>query len=320
MHGFFPETWYIAERFLYHLHHHQSMRISIFLFIACCTLIPSALQSQDATERPSPERPSWVPRGLLFQPLRANIIESRMGGLVSVLPQTPRPALRLDIGHSIDLFAFNPRNVLPTDTAQTAPEVRLGADFFTFTRLRSEINFRFPVETTDFFFGVNASVKAPFADGSSLSGRLRVAHISAHLVDGYPQYQETFVYSREFVDAVAAFSPATSFGTVRFYAGASLLFHSIPDFFGTAIPQLGVDATIPLLGLHWLSLCAGYDAKILTVSGATSLAQSAQIGVKIGEKFGHGVVLSAYWYDGVSLHGMFYKQRDSYVGIGFQIE
>lgn len=201
----------------------------------------------------APERPSWIPQGLLFQPLRANVLEPRVGGLVSVLPSVQRPALRLDIGSSIDVVSFRPGNA----ASLFSPEVRLGAEFFTFTRLRSEVNFRFPVETTDFYFGVNASAKAPVNDNLSLLARLRVAHISAHLVDGYPQFQQSFVYSREFVDAVIAASWVLPFGTVRGYAGAMVLFHSIPESFGAAVPQVGADTTIPLPGIDFISACAG---------------------------------------------------------------
>lgn len=282
-----------------------------FLFCVALLFLAPNLHSQETQERPT-----WIPQGLLFQPLRANVLEPRVGGMVSVAPSSERPALRLDIGNSIDIVSFRSG----TASSLLSPEVRLGAEFFTFTRLRSEVNFRFPVETTDFYFGVNASAKTPINDKTSLAARLRVAHISAHLVDGFPQFQQSFVYSREFVDAVLAVSWALPFGAVRVYGGATVLFHSIPDNFGSAIPQLGADATIPIPGIDFISICAGYDLKASTIFGATGIVQSAQAGVKFGEKFGHGVLVSAYWYDGKSPHGMFYNQRDSYIGIGFQVE
>jgi hypothetical protein len=282
--------------------------LSVVCFVIGIVLFTSTARSQEPMERPM-----LLPHGLLFQPLRANIFEPRVGGLVSIVGATERPALRLDIGNSIDLVSFRLSGAAPA-------EIRIGADFFTFTRLRSEVNFRFPVETTDFFFGMNGSANVPLGKGFALETRLRVAHISAHLVDGFPQYQQSFVYSREFVDAVAAFSQATALGTVRVYAGANLLFHSIPDTFGTATPQLGADARLAIPGVDFLSLQAGYDMKVSTITGSTSLIHSAQAGIKIGERLGHGVLLSAYWYDGKSLHGMFYNQRDNYFGIGFQVE
>lgn len=301
--------------------YHTSTLQGLCLWISLFSLFAPNLRSQEIQSQEMKERPQWIPQGLLFQPLRANLLEPRVGGLVSIAPSTERPALRLDIGSSIDLVSFRQSNTSSLSSPELfSPEVRLGAEFFTFTRLRSEANFRFPVETTDFYFGINASAKAPINDKLALSARFRVAHISAHLVDGFPQFQQSFVYSREFVDAVLAASWAVPFGTVRAYGGATVLFHSIPDNFGAAIPQLGADATIPLPGIDFISICAGYDLKITTILGATSLVQSAQAGMKFGEKFGHGVLLSAYWYNGKSLHGMFYNQHDSYVGIGFQVE
>ena len=199
------------------------------------------------------------------------------------------------------------------------PEVRLGAEFFTFTRLRSEVNFRFPVETTDFYFGVNASAKTPINDKASLAARLRVAHISAHLVDGFPQFQQSFVYSREFVDAVLAVSWALPFGVVRVYGGATVLF-TLSRIISAAIPQLGADATIPIPGIDFIAFVLGTTLKPAQFLAQRALCKVLKAGVKFGEKFGHGVLLSAYWYDGKSLHGMFYNQRDSYIGIGFQVE
>ncbi len=254
---------------------------------------------------------------LLFQPLRANVFEPRVGSFYQV--QDNR--LRLDIGNSLDLVRF------PVSFLHGA-EGTVGGDFFTFTRLRSEANFRFPVETTDFFFGINASLRAPVSNDVLLAARLRIAHISAHLVDGIDSFRHTFVYSREFVDAVVALQ----WKTFRFYAGANVLFHTIPSNFGILTPQLGFDvydystlealsrSIAPLSAEPLLGLCAGYDVKFPSVNGQTSAVHGAQAGLRLGKQYGTGVLLGLYWFEGRSMHGMFYKQRDSYLGIGFQLD
>lgn len=242
----------------------------------------------------------WNPDGLLFAPLRAHTLEPRIG----MLYEFGEDKLRLDIGTSLDLLAYCP---------DSSGEFRVGTDFFTYTRLRSEGSFKFPVETTDFFFGVNASAKYSIA-GHVVSGRLRIAHISSHISDGYNGPRTPFVYSREFVDVTGTLT----LSEVRLYAGINVLFSTIPDNFGVVTPQLGVDVSYPLSAT--LALVGGYDARFPTIQGAATGVHSAQFGIKVGEQFGKGIVLNGYAYSGKSLHGMFYDIADSYMGLGFQVD
>jgi len=48
-------------------------------------------------------------------------------------------------------------------------------------------------------------------------------------------------------------------------------------------------------------------------------AQAAQAGVFAELWDGRGVMLSAYGDNGRSMHGMFFTEPDSYLGIGFQV-
>ncbi len=76
--------------------------------------------------------------------------------------------------------------------------VALGLEGLAWSRLEAISDFRFPVQTVDYFFGAYAMWGTPFD-----SWRLRVSHISSHLVDGT---DTTIVggassrYSREFVE------------------------------------------------------------------------------------------------------------------------
>ena len=83
--------------------------------------------------------------------------------------------LRLDISTSRDIVKWY-------DDDET---ISIGADLFTFTRLRSTDNFKFPVETIDYLFGFNAGYKKQLRMkiGITVLG-FRLSHISAHLVDG----------------------------------------------------------------------------------------------------------------------------------------
>ena len=195
--------------------------------------------------------------------------------------------------------------------------MKLGVDFMTYTRLRSEHNLKFPVETIDYWFGV----RAEYAPTPTLSLRLRAAHISAHLVDGLVDTsaafsdKKPFVYSREFLEALAVYAIHTG---VHVYAGATVVTSTQPRRADRIIPQAGLDVRVPLV--RDLSLRGGYDWRLVGVDGTYVTAQAAQLGVfwnTMGD--GRGLLVALHGYNGRSMHGMFYDQADSYLGIGLQV-
>ncbi|MCX6139450.1 MAG: DUF1207 domain-containing protein [Candidatus Kapabacteria bacterium] len=234
----------------------------------------------------------------------ANPLEARIGLIVQ--PAVKR--LRLDIGASVDI------DELFRDS--TRGWMRLGADFMTYTRLRSDGNFKFPVETSDYYFGVNATWQAP---QSPLQIRLRIAHISSHLVDGSADANGTFVerkpfvYSREFAELLVGWT----FGALRPYAGVTYVWARQPHTPDPFIPQAGIDIRLPLS--KSFQLRGGYDWKLIGISGTYVTAQAAQLGVFAELWDGRGLMLSAYGYNGRSMHGMYFDTADSYLGVGFQI-
>lgn len=235
----------------------------------------------------------------------ANPLEARVGSIAQFGDQT----LRLDIGASIDLSEIFRDTVVGW--------LRVGTDVMTYSRLRSEANFKLPVETIDFLFGFNAAWSAPHAP---LHARLRLGHISAHLVDGYADEagtftrQRPFIFSREFAELLVGWTA----GAVRPYAGGTFVWSRLPRRAEPLIPQAGVDVRLPLTTS--LELRGGYDWKLLGVDGLYQGTHAAQLGVFVEMWNGRGILVSAYAYDGRSMHGMFFDQHDSYVGIGLQVQ
>lgn len=254
---------------------------------------------------------------LNFQPLVANPFEGRVGAIY----QFSDNKLRLDIGNSLDVVEFD-------------NDLAIGADFFTFTRLRSEGNFKFPVETSDYFFGLNFSKKnsiyeqrkASYSDEYDIppeklfdiSYRLRLAHISSHLVDGLANKDgllnpQPFVYSREFADLVGAIE----WTNVRAYAGLTYVWAMQPRDAERLIPQLGIEYKHKLTQKFYAF--AAYDFKFIGISDKYVGTHAAQAGINYVSKYGMPAIsLNIYGYHGRSMHGMFYKERDSYIGTGFQ--
>ncbi len=240
---------------------------------------------------------------LLFKPLVGNTFESRVGTIYNINDDR----LRLDIGNSIDLSTLH-----KTDSN----EIRLGGDFFTYTRLRSAGHFKFPVEASDYFFGANASGKT-YLYGLTFEWRVRLAHISAHLVDGYANdsvlLQRPFSYSREFIDAVGA----VRYKNVRFYLGTTYIFSTLPKNLGKWVPQFGFDGEYKFWRNLYLSY--GYDYKISRIKKITKLNATGQLGVIFKSTMKTGIGFYLYNHQGWNEHGMFYDKNLNYSGLGFQL-
>ncbi|MBE0644207.1 MAG: DUF1207 domain-containing protein [Bacteroidetes bacterium] len=280
--------------------------MKVFIVLFCLAAFPAALFSQSSGDV------SGGQGRLLFPPLIAHHVEPRVG--MSRLVEEER--LRLDIGNSIDLLHF--------EGVREGDRGAVGADFFTWTSLRQEAAFHFPVDAVDYLFGVNASYRHDLDETSSVSARLRLSHISAHLVDG--SYDKTTaawrdadppqVYSREFVDLVLAYDYS---GMLRVYAGAQYIYHIDPAELGKYAMQAGVEAVwrdAPFDGVH---LYCAYDLRILD-NGAMRSAHGLQIGAKIGTWRGSGVNLFLAYYHGPSQHGEFYDRMWSYWGPGLNFD
>jgi len=243
-----------------------------------------------------------APAATPFRAPIANPFEARVG----TLWQIDEKKLRLDIGASAD--------VLEPIERDSSGWMRIGADFMTWTRLRSEGNLKFPVETIDYWFGVHATY-AFFESPWHL--RLRIAHISSHMVDGLADSDGTispkpFVYSREFVELLAGYY----IGRVRPYAGATFIWTRLPKNPNPIIPQAGIDLDMPIADGYQLQ--GGYDFKLIGIDGVYAPAHAAQVGVKAVLWNDTGLYTGIYAYSGRSMHGMFYTAFDQYIGLGLQ--
>ncbi|MEW5797419.1 MAG: DUF1207 domain-containing protein [Bacteroidota bacterium] len=243
---------------------------------------------------------------LNFRPLVANTFEPRVG----LIWHSNNNRLRLDIGNSIDLIRYQYENKRRLLT--------IGSDFFTYTLLRGEKNFHFPVDAVDYLFGFNTSYRDTFELGV-FTTRLRLSHISAHFVDGHydgptgvwKDGLSPRVYSREFFDLTVGYEPDDM---LRFYIGSVYLWHVDP----TSIPKslLYVGSEIHYSVTKAINLYAAYQ---FTVTGMRP-RHELQTGIKIGNWNGRGTQLYFIYHNGNSIHGEYYDQKDEYSGIGFNID
>ncbi|MBI5326587.1 MAG: DUF1207 domain-containing protein [Ignavibacteriae bacterium] len=247
---------------------------------------------------------SFALEGHLFPSPAANILEPGIGTVFELSAKK----LRLDIGTSVDLMEFN---------SGEQSIIRIGTDFFTLSRLRSEGNMKFPVETADYFFGVNSTTKGKIY-GFDYSARLRLAHISSHIVDGMATDTilrfTPFVYSREFAELTGAIS----IDKFRFYAGLTYVFSRQPKSTNAVIPQIGIDSKFGINS--YLKVCLGYDLRLSGYDNNYFGSNTVLAGIEIMVSGETGIMLFFNAHSGKSIHGMFYKEDESFSGIGFRID
>lgn len=261
---------------------------------------------------------------LNFRPLAANIFEPRMGFFF----YDKSNKLRLDIGSSYDIKVWKKK----------FHTFAVGADMFTLTQLRSAGRMKFPVETTDFYFGVNGSYNAAedqitwhHAEAldehylkneeplKNFSVRFRLAHISSHLVDGMANdsifTRKPFVYSREFAELIAAYN----FGDIRVYAGGTFVFSTIPKEVHKWIPQIGADCYLQLPDSFYYDLVGGIDLRADGYDGKDKLTISGMVGFNCFYSNNSGILLSINFMNGKNFHGMFYKDNFKEISFGIQV-
>lgn len=271
------------------------------LLLISVILISSTLSfSQFQTE--------WFPSDLNIQPFKANFLEAGTGALFSL----DENKVRLDIGRSQDVIQIQAADLT----------LSVGADFFTYTRLRSAENFKFPVETIDYLFGINAGYKK-YLYGTEFGLRFRFSHISAHLVDG--QYDEQnaewrdgrnpFVFSKEFIELI----PYYKINSFRVYAGLTYIFHIIPSQINKGIYQAGFDFYAVQLITDDISPFVAYDFKL---NGIDSYVGNNTItaGLKFGKWNKRGLSLHFTYIAGKSVHGEYYDLTENYASIGFNLD
>jgi len=250
----------------------------------------------------------WFPADLNIQPFTAHFLEPKTG--FQYLFDIEK--VRIDIGTSHDIIHW-----LGKDESFS-----FGADFFTYTRARSENNFKFPVETVDYLFGVNGSYKKK-NDHSEWGARLRFSHISAHLVDGYYDSEfenwlnerEPFVYSREFFELIAYYK----IYVIRVYGGVTYNIHIVPDEIQKGILQAGFDYYVTQIQTSLFTPFIAYDFKLAGIdeySGNNIISA----GIKFGQPESRGFSILASYFSGKSVHGEFYDLNESYATIGINLD
>ena len=250
----------------------------------------------------------WFPTELNIQPFTANILEPKAG--FQYLFDISK--VQINIGATRDIFHHYYNNTT----------ISFGADLFTYTRTRAQSNFKFPVETIDYMFGINAGYKND--DGEKEFGvRFRFSHISAHLVDGlydaeneiWLNGREPFVYSKEFIELFPYFRK----NGFRFYLGLTYIIHVIPERIKKGIFQTGFDYYISRLCNSSFIPFIAYEFKITGIEKYSG-NNVFTAGIKFGDPLSRGLSLLISYLSGKSIHGEFYDVSENYWTLGLNLD
>ena len=285
------------------------MRFTLIFFISLLFFLDSFSQSYLSKLSSAGTEEEWFPSNLNVQPFTANFLEPKAG--FSYL--LGRREIRLDIGTSADIYRLTKDN----------SHLSFGADLFTYTRLRGESEFHFPVEAIDYLFGINGSYKI-VNEENEYGIRVRLSHISAHFADGHydsrlgvwQDGRNPKTYSREFIELF----PYYKIKNLRGYIGFTYLVHVTPKRLGKDIYQFGFDYFAPSLISQFITRFVAYDFKLAHIINSYSGSNIFSAGIKFGRYNSKGFSILLSYYSGKSVHGEYFDVSENYTSFGFNVD
>ena len=291
-------------------------RPAICLLSLCMVFTPLFAISQN---EPAHQTWTFLPDRLIFPPLTANYHEPRVG-LRLELGST---RMKLDIGSCIDLIAYSPSD----DGKQL---FRMGMEFFTYALTTSVHNLRLQVDAVDGFFGGHVTFRSDHTT-SSLAVRLRLIHLSSHLIDGhYDLHTDSWIdgkipipLSRDSGELTVALSGSGSVVSWMIYSGVDYATFVRPDEMRRWSSLHGFELYAPrLLGPVFGKPPNLYVADHLSFFGLPEYIGTNNLegGIKFGEWTGTGLKLYVSYYRGTDMFSQYYTVRREQVGVGFAVD
>lgn len=249
------------------------------------------------------------PSDLLIQPFSANTLKPKLGFEF----KNGKNELSLNIGNSIDILHYQ---------LDEKSKLSFGADLFTYTLLRSQSDFHFPVDAVDYLFGVNFGYKTKVAE-NVIGARFRISHISAHFVDGHYDKdnnewldgREPKVYSREFFELI----PFIKLNNLRLYGGITYIYSIDPRDLGKDQYQVGFEYFANELISNSLTPYIAYDFRLINLYQYTG-NNSLEVGLKLGYADGKGLSLYFRYFSGYSIHGEYFDVKEDFTSLGFNFD
>jgi hypothetical protein len=295
------------------------MRASLYIIFLFC-IFGSIAAGQETPTNPTEVRGfEFLPGTPIMPPLIANHQEPRVG----VRMELGTTRLKLDIGSSLDFLGYS-------FDEQQSRQLRLGADFFTYALTTSFEGHRLQVDAVDGFFGGHIVYRAS-QERSTLTLRLRLLHLSAHMVDGHfdPETKtwrdgrEPIPFTRDFGELLAAYTFAAGSVNIMPYVGGSYATLVRPEEISRWGGLCGIELNSgELLGRVFGKAFELYAADNLTLAGIPEWVGTnmIEIGTKFGRWEGSGIRLYVNYVSGLELFSQYYDVHNSRWGVGFAFD
>ena len=290
------------------------MKRILFFLIILIASVPAYAQYDIS----NPPRFIFLPDGLQFVPLRANIEEPRIG----VYKFLNNSHMKVDIGNTVDLFGL--------DVPQENIKFRAGIDFMAYALVTGNQGLRLQIDAVDGFFGGNISFSKSY-QGEQLQSRLRILHHSAHLVDGhYSIGAKSWIdnrvpipYTRDYGELVVAYMLKPEFGTLRYYGGLSYATLIRPSIIKRFEYLAGIEFSadkdvIPVFGKP-VSMFSAYHIS-MTGTPVYAATHQVQVGIKFGKWYGKGISFYVSYYTGRHMFAEYFDERITTIGTGFTVD
>jgi hypothetical protein len=285
---------------------------------SCCFFLIFIILAVNSQAQEKDIQFEFLPSGLNFEPLKANIQEAKIG--VLFFPDNKN--LKVDIGNNTDLVKLN--------FFQDNISLAAGIEFMGYALSTDYKEYRLQIDALDGFFGGNVSFKRKFK-GSELDIRLRIIHNSAHLVDGHYDFIQKFWvnndssihYTRNFYELTLAHQLTTSFGYFKYYGGGSYSFFVRPSTLKRINSLAGCELAFKnLFGKVFKKDENIFLAEHFSLAGFHSYdgSQQAMLGIKFGNWEGKGLTFYLSYYSGLNFFDAYYGGKISKFGIGFYVD
>jgi len=295
------------------------MRVSLHIVLLLYLFGSVAIGQDNPINSTEAQGFEFLPGPLLMPPLLANHQEPRVG----VRKEIGTSRLKLDIGSSLDLlgYSFDERHM---------KQLRFGADFFTYALTTSAQGLRLQVDAVDGFFGGHIAYRSE-GDQSAFGLRLRILHLSAHLVDGHvdPETGEwrdgraPLPFTRDFGELLASYTFSPGPLKLMTYAGVSYATLVRPAEIARWGGLCGVEMNSgELFGRLFEKPFALYATDNLAIAGIPEYVGTNifELGAKFGHWQGSGIRLYLNYASGLELFSQYYDVHNSKWGIGFAFD
>jgi hypothetical protein len=289
--------------------------LRLFLLASALSLVPLRLHAgADSTASPGF---SFLPGRLFFAPLLADPQEPRVG----VSKEIGSSRLTLDIGSSLDLAGY---------TSDGGAQARFGIDFFTYALTTSAEGLRLQVDAVDGFFGGHVAW-GEHRDGSGFRSRLRILHVSGHLIDGHwdraarqwRDNKDPIPYTRDFGELLGSYGWRGTKFAGDVYTGFAYATLIRPDdlarwstLHGGLIRTTGLIA--PVFGRE----CSFFAAAHVAVTGIPTYYATCTVesGLKLGPWDGTGIRFAATFASGLEQFSQYYFVRRDRWGLALAFD